>query len=670
MATQNFKVGIPVANVIKFTRDDISKNQRANFDQQSFDQAVHASTQENFFALPFEKTDPIRVQFYNNFPAVRIELIRIYNGKTTIESFGTPTVAKSYTNKKYRSACKFSSIDGKLFIYFDEGPEYEDEDFTVQGDVVDLEGRLPNVNVKVGDNIRFKIDGGSFEFTEVASIEWLPTLQAQGFLTDVDYTISSPVDGVVEVTYDEKPTDLYAHSVSLVGVPDGCYRLRLKFGISTSAYSVQFTSEPMDVQDEHERSLALIYRHAGDYNRADIWQYEYLGDWTQLIRLPAEFYKFEPAGEVEVYLNDSGRPDMTRAVPYRQMTFTAFNIPSWLVDKLNVIFSHDSKEINGYHWENENFGSKENVDRTDISTFSIQLRQVEDRTIFDSDFTAEITASWTPSSFTNLAFGGAVVEAVFNTNLLDSVFGFQDLPDWITPDVETFQDGDTVTFTIAANAALFERLETLVAFTEAFEDLLASISFHQLYDTTTPPPPEFLEVSDDDVQINWPAGSDVQIAVSASGDYDISYSGDHEFTAVKENGILNVRISEPTANEGTPRTGVVRLTLQSNPAIFVDIDVTQLQQVGLISVTESSLTYPSNGGSQNVDVVAEAGTQWQASASQPYVIVSGAIKTGSQTLNIFLNGRDLYLPAPRFSTVTLVNVNNPSDVLVVSIQQN
>src|SRR5688500_9345412 len=200
MAQVNFTVEFPVANPLKFTLDGSVKDQRANVDQQSFEDAVHASTQKDWFGLPFEKTDPLQFQFYNNFPIARVQIISKYNGKTqVIGPTQTASVAVVYRGKKYRSACQFASINGKLFIYFQEGPEYTDEDFLVQGDVVNHEGRLPAIEADADDDIRYRIgDTGDFQFTEIESIEWNPTLQAHGYLTDVDYTILEPVSGVVE----------------------------------------------------------------------------------------------------------------------------------------------------------------------------------------------------------------------------------------------------------------------------------------------------------------------------------------------------------------------------------------------------------------------------------------------------------------------------------------
>lgn len=670
MATVKFTVGIPVANPFKFTLDGANKDQRANFDQQSFSEAVHASTQENTFCQPVEKTDPIRLQFYNNFPTVKLEILKILNNKVTVVSNLTPSVIVTYRNKKYRSACMFSSIDDKLFIYFENGPEYLDDAFTLQGPVVNLEGRLPAVKIKVGDNIRYSLNGVDFSFTEVDEIAWSPALQAQGFLTNISTTLLTPLSGLVEITYHEKPTNLYAQVIDLTFRDEGCYKFKLSFGLNTSSWTASFTSEPFDLADRHERSLALNYRHNGDYSNKELWKYQYLSDWTNRIRLPSEFYKFEPAGEIETYINDSGKPDATRAMPFRQMVFSAFNIPSWLVDKLNVIFSHDTKEINGYHWENENFGAKDDIEKTDLSVFNIQLRQTEDRTIFENEIHLDITAAFVPNSFSNIAFGGAIVTATFNSNT-DSIFSFSNLPAWITTDVSQFSNGQVVEFTIAANAVAFERMVDLIADTPDFDDLTASILFHQLYDTTIPPPAEFITVSDATVELDHLAASTMYISVSSSGDYTIEISGPHLFQASKLHGFITLQISEATANNtGVNRTGTIRLVLISNPAIFVDVAVTQIFVADkMISTDPTGFIIGELPTSVELDVFTVAGTQWQASCPESWVSFDGTLKVGSVLgFSIFASKKPVYI-TERNALITFFNVANPADYLAVNVRQ-
>ena len=166
----------------------------------------------------------------------------------------------------------------------------------------------------------------------------------------------------------------------------------------------------------HPETLALIYRHVGTYNRDDIWNYVYLNDWSNLIRIPSDFYKFSPAGEVEIDVNDSGVPRLLRAVPYRQIDINFYNMPSWLADKIQIALGHDIKIINGYEYEVENFGQFELIDRLDLGTYTVSLRQVDDRTKKTDTFDVDITAGFVPPEHLAIAFGGAVVASTFITN--------------------------------------------------------------------------------------------------------------------------------------------------------------------------------------------------------------------------------------------------------------
>jgi hypothetical protein len=132
-----------------------------------------------------------------------------------------------------------------------------------------------------------------------------------------------------------------------------------------------------------------------------------------------------------------------------------------------------------------------------------------------------------------------------------------------------------------------------------------------------------------------------------------------------------LRITAPSENEGPGnRTAVIRLELQANPAIFVDINVTQLVRIGLFGSEPTAFTFPSNGGGDSASILASASTQWQASSSQTWCIVDTSLHTGNGSISVFVNGRDLFIPAPRFAQITIVNVGNPSDTLTIIVQQN
>ena len=500
-----------IANPLKFTRDDLPTNERATFDQRRYAQTKNATVDaDKFYNQKFEKADPIRIQFYSNFPLNQAKIVDCND--IVYGSILTPTVAVEYRNKKFRSSCRFSSIDDKLFIYFSDSRQYLDEDFTIEGDVIAYGGRLPNINALPGDVVRYSFDGVEFFSTTITAIAWNPTLQAEGYLTAADITLLNPIDGFVEISYDEKPANLYACVIPLTTLAPGKYFVRREHGLN--AYDISFTSEPLEVAESHPDTLALQYRHAGTYNRVDLWNYVYLGEWFNLIRIPADFYKFTPAGEVDIDTNDSGIPRILRAVPYRQIEISFLNMPSWLADKLQIALSHDEKIVNGYQYEIENFGNFELIDRLDLGTYTVNLRQVDDRAKKTDRFTIEITAAFDPDEHLNLAFGGVVVTSQFISNTL-GVFHFVALPAWISADKSTFINGDIVSFTIAPNAALFTRSAILTAVSDAFDGLIAEISFTQLLDDT--PPAAFLDATPLTIELNSLAGANDIVSVNASG---------------------------------------------------------------------------------------------------------------------------------------------------------
>jgi len=660
----NFTIEDATANPIKFTLDGAPVDQRAAFDQRRYRQTTNTTVDpEKVYKQLFEKTDAIRIQFYSNFPANRVSIVDCDDNVYGPLMF--PSVAVEYRNKYFRSGCKFSSINDKMFIYFDQNLSYLDEEFTVAGELVAYNGRLPNINAVAGDIIRYSFDGTTFLDGAITEIRWSPDLQAEGYLTDVDITLVVPIDGFVEILYDEKPANLWTQLISLAALDPGTYFIRREHGLGS--YDVSFTSEPIQVDEYYGDTLAIEYRHVGTYNRDDLWNYVYLFDWSNTIRIPAAFYKFTPAGEIELDVNDYGVPRVLRAVPYRQLEISFYNMPSWLADKLQMALAHDVKIINGYEWEVENFGQFELVDRLDLGTYTVVLRQKDDRTKKTDEFTYTITAEFVPPTHVDIPSAGGDYVSEFITNTAGT-FHFITVPSWITPDHATFVNGDEISFAIAAVGTI-GRTATLTAMSDAIDGLTAEIVFTQLGDTT--PPAEFLDVADDNITLIHSAGANWAVLVSSSGDYDISYSGAFTFAAVKELGFAQIRISSPTANPGpTARTGVVRLTLQSNPAIFKDVDVTQsAPPPQLISTLPTLWNSPNRYATRNFMIDTQPGCKWQVYTSDSWIHCSTVLHTGPATINIQLDEADFY-DVPREGSATIVNILDPYDTLVIPIEQN
>jgi len=110
-----------------------------------------------------------------------------------------------------------------------------------------------------------------------------------------------------------------------------------------------------------------------------------------------------------------------------------------------------------------------------LGTFEVTLVQVNDPLLNQYEVTTDYVATLTPDVITDDGSGG-VYEVVFASNF-GGVFSWENLPSWITSDVPTFSDGDTIEMTIEESFAP-ERVVNLKAITESI-DLNAIVAITQ-----------------------------------------------------------------------------------------------------------------------------------------------------------------------------------------------
>jgi hypothetical protein len=665
-----FYVDFPVANPLRFTRRGVTNNHRANFDQIRYAEAEHAGTQKKMYAQLFENTDPLRPQFFTNFPKKKIEITKYNENGTSeiVQTYTTVNTARTYRNLKYRSACNFSSIDGKLFIYFTSNVEYLDSDFSIQGDLVEHDGRRPNINALEGDSVSFKFDTVGDWLSSViidpSDTSWNKELKAEGYIVDYDINLLEPVTGLVEITYDEKEVDLFYKEISLSGYDEGIYTIAISFGLSS--FDMIFDSEPIYIKEEHKNTLALQYRHNGTYDDEEQHGYLYLSDWVNVLRLPAKHHEMTPSGEVTVYEDDFGNPSATRAVPDRQVTFKAFNIPTWVLDKLNLIFAHDELIINEYQWEKSNFGSADYAERTDfVIKFEIPLKQKGDRRLASTEFESSLTASFTPSSIEEV-YGGGVTNVTFNCSAEETIFKFQNLPSWITTDVDEFENGDVIEVTIAANAGYIERSYQLVAVSDDIEGLTATIDVEQAFNVAAP---GYVDVAE--TYVDFPSiATSYPVNVSASSAWSITKLGGASWLTVTE--VSGTQLSLAVLSNGTTssRTETVRVYLDSDATKYKDITVEQYASSSALSInispTEWELEYLPDVLS--LSVIAPSSLTHQAKSNNSWLTIDTTLKTGNATRSV--SASKWTGKAARMGSVTVFSTDNPTNQKTLLVTQN
>jgi hypothetical protein len=683
MAAQ-FTVQWPVANSLKFTQRGANRDQRARYDQQSMGFKATASNEVKYpYDQLFEKTDGIRPQVFCNYPKRRFKIVdcedQVWNPFTgqpgTDDNAYIPPVIRQYKNLKYGVDAKFNSKDNKLFVYFEDGYDYEDITGTpVPINEIDYAGALPPINVAVGDLVKYRMGDGSFLTATILDKAWHVELNVEGYLLNVTQALSSSVDGQVEITYDEKKADLLSQLIDISQLPDGVYRILFECGAQT--YDKVFESEPINIAEKHEGTLCIDYRHVGKYDSDDHWNYLYPEGWYNRLRFPADFYKVQTAAEIEADTDDTGVQRIVRAVPFRQIELSIYDVPGWMADKLQVVFSHDTKALNGNLWEVENIGAFNPIGKRDIGTYVISLRQTDDRTLFSMDFDENLTASFDPDSFLNQTFEGLSVQSTFRTNT-GLPFRFLNVSAWLTVDKETFVDGDVITITIGANADKFAREVLLMAVCD-IDGVEAELYIQQAFDSSAP---EFLEVTPASGTFSGAAGSFKDFEVSASGDWQLSQSGGFVFDLVEIDGDT-FRVSSSTENDtNVNRVSIVRVELVSNPAIYQDVEINQQPFKELYNAFPETYQVYGSSTLANQTIQAQIYTadnaQWQASSPNggdsgtlnDWLSFSKEVHTGSTTtFQIIILAKPPYVPN-RSSIITFTNINKPSETLSINIQQ-
>jgi hypothetical protein len=562
-------INFPIANPLRFTRDGVTNNQRAAFDQVRFSQAHNAGMDKRTYDQLFEKADPLQVQFFSNFPNNKVGVYECGNDTPLVENI--PSVRRQYKGLEYHADVKVNSLNGFLFVYFDTGYTYTDDTYTTQIDAISYQGRTPNVNIEVGNVISVTYGGNTY-IANITAISWNATLQAEGYVLDIVSALGSSVDGQASITYNEKPFDLYYLDIDLSGLNEARHFVKVSVGIGLDEedeplYQYTFTSEPISIEETQSETLAIDYSQLGTFYGADAFGFIYEDGYLNRIRLEASFNESEPSGEIEVYNDDTGVLKKIRAIPYRSVSFKAELIPTWLADKLNVVLAHDTLLINGNEYQCEDFGTRNYIQLTDIGEYVITLRQVNDRLNAENTIELDLVATFDPDTVEDDGTGGAY-NVLFESNYSGGVFSFSNLPDWITSNLATFSDGDTVELTIDVSSSL-ERSVILTATSDL--GVTASITVTQQEGASLPAilsvDPTSIEsprMSPVTYEFDLVTDSGVQWQVTTNGSHIIVPEGIYTDSQTVEVAVLA---------SGFPTTAEVVFTNINNPSNFISVTV-------------------------------------------------------------------------------------------------
>lgn len=314
----------------------ISKTNPLNFEAIGAE-GIQVATSYSY-VQQFLSTTVLRLQVQSNTEPV-VQLIG-ENETTAI----TPEKVASRSNVTYMAQCYLKSYDlGMTSLYFDILPFW-----AVTG---------ASVTITDGAN------DGTYILMERVYDDTLNTFVCN-FMHSYAASAYQPF---CETTHggDE---DVWQCVISLSGL-SGCYRVSID-GVISNYFEV--ISEDL----RHIR-----YRNS-DNNFATIYDTGI----TFALDIDAELFTYSGGGEDEVYIDDEQQEVRMDSCYYRNVEFQTFGIPNWMVEKLNLIFSHDDVEIDGIGFQVAEKGSAELIEGTNLFIYTINLQQTSDKAIDEGGF--------------------------------------------------------------------------------------------------------------------------------------------------------------------------------------------------------------------------------------------------------------------------------------------
>jgi len=170
--------------------------------------------------------------------------------------------------------------------------------------------------------------------------------------------------------YNVAPFDVYEATFTFSGIPAGtCYAkiTGIRGGFEFPAFS-----EPIDVQFEHPGAYYIRYRNNDPW--CDLY---YTTGLVHMLRVDGNLWHHEPGIDKKVHRNSNGSIVNMYSQVRRVLTFNTYLLPSWLHEKLAVVFAYDYIYINGVEYQTEDAYKPEYNPRHNLSNGVINIEQVK-----------------------------------------------------------------------------------------------------------------------------------------------------------------------------------------------------------------------------------------------------------------------------------------------------
>jgi len=169
---------------------------------------------------------------------------------------------------------------------------------------------------------------------------------------------------------------LYTFQTALFDIPEGIYRVQLRYNHGSSQYSY-ILSERINIKQRHAKSVRFEYTNS--YNDQDMM---YLSaSFLYHLRLNGSLIQFTPNSSTTTYEDQPKNMKVVSGIAFRNFELSLFQIPDWMADKIERMFICDTITIDGKRWCRDSGAKLETKDsiQTPLKDYTIKLREAENQ---------------------------------------------------------------------------------------------------------------------------------------------------------------------------------------------------------------------------------------------------------------------------------------------------
>lgn len=318
-----------------------------------------------FYAQPYQTNDGIiTTQFRSNYDQLSAKLLDCEG-----ELVSTLTIDQKSDNigsQDKRDCIAFNRGDNQTGLYFTTGNIY-DPGTTDIIDTYELNGNLPDWGVAGNTVVMTGTITGSFVIKQVV---FDSTIQANALVIDYIWISGNETEAVIaEVTYNKLAYETYEFDLD-ANITEGVYYTQILMEDSLDEYpDLIFNSEWIEIKATHLRTNFI------EYSENPNTGIDYSTGYTGRVRIKSldAYANLTPNNELTQFKDSLAETVTLKAVATMEGALFIQAVPRYLVEKINIIFTHFTILVNGEPWAATESQETQNFDHFSLKNITVNL---------------------------------------------------------------------------------------------------------------------------------------------------------------------------------------------------------------------------------------------------------------------------------------------------------